>query len=76
MMMQKENTSLAIYNQYAPADIMMTEYMYRLEVLQEYIVEKRGHKLSGTLLTGMKVELRPLRAKRREAVQRPAIPEG
>ena len=37
----------------APADIMMTEY--RLEVLQEY----RGHILSGTLLTGMKVELRP-----------------
>ena len=36
---------------------MMTEY--RLEVLQEYIVEKRGHILSGTLLTGMKVELRP-----------------
>ena len=32
---------------------MMTEY--RLEVLQEY----RGHILSGTLLTGMKVELRP-----------------
>ena len=37
----------------APADIMMTEY--RLELLQEY----RGHILSGTLLTGMKVELRP-----------------
>ena len=37
----------------APADIMMTEY--RLEVLQEY----REHILSGTLLTGMKVELRP-----------------
>ena len=35
------------------SDIMMTEY--RLEVLQEY----RGHVLSGTLLTGMKVELRP-----------------
>ena len=35
---------------------MMTEY--RLEVLQEYS-EKRGHILSGTLLTGMKVELRP-----------------
>ena len=37
----------------APADIMMTEY--RLEMLQEYSREK----LSGTLLTGMKVELRP-----------------
>ena len=38
---------------------MMTEY--RLEVLQEYSREKRkrGHILSGTLLTGMKVELRP-----------------
>ena len=38
---------------------MMTEY--RLEVLQEYSRErgKEGIYLSGTLLTGMKVELRP-----------------
>ena len=51
-MMQKETTSLS--NRWdAPADIMMTEY--RLEVLQEYSREKRAY----TLLTGMKVELRP-----------------
>eukprot|EP00731_Ephydatia_muelleri_P029071 Em0020g715a len=36
---------------------MMTEY--RLEVLQEYSREKSAYILSGTLLTGMKVELRP-----------------
>ena len=43
-MMQKENTSLAIYNQWdAPADIMKTEFMYRLEVLQEYSREKRAY---------------------------------
>ena len=39
----------------APADIMMTEY--RLKMLQEY--SREGYTLSRTLLTGMKVELRP-----------------
>ena len=32
----------------APADIMMTEY--RREVLQEYIVEKRGHNLRTSVI--------------------------
>ena len=53
MMMQKKTNYFSSNRWDAPADIMMTEY--RLEVLQEY----RGHILSGTLLTGMKVELRP-----------------
>ena len=52
-MMQKKKNCSSSNRWDAPADIMMTEY--RLEVLQEY----RGHILSGTLLTGMKVELRP-----------------
>ena len=58
----------------APADIMMTEY--RLEVLQEYSREKRAYTKRDSA-TGMhEGGIEVLRAKRREAVQRPAIPEG
>ena len=57
----------------APADIMMTEY--RLEVLQEYSREKRSYaKWDSAYWHEGGIET--LRAKRREAVQRPAIPEG
>ena len=57
----------------APADIMMTEY--RLEVLQEYSREKRAYtKRDSAYWHEGRIEA--LRAKRREAVQRPAIPEG
>ena len=57
----------------APADIMMTEY--RLEVLQEYSREKRAcTKRDSAYWHEGGIEA--LRAKRREAVQRPAIPEG
>ena len=57
----------------APADIMMAEY--RLEVLQEYSREKRAYtkRDSGYWHEG---GIEALRAKRREAVQRPAILEG
>ena len=48
-MMQKETTSLAIRWD-APADIMMTVQAEGAAG----IVEKRGHILSGTLLTGMR----------------------
>ena len=64
-MMQKETTSLS--NRWdAPADIMMTEY--RLEVLQEYSREKRAY------TKRHEGGIEALQAKRREAVQRPAIP--
>ena len=57
----------------APADIMMTEY--RLEVMQEYSREKRAYtKWDSAYWHEGGIEA--LRAKRREAVQRPAIPEG
>ena len=69
-MMQKETTSLAI----APArDIMMTEY--RLEVLQEYSREKRAYTKRDSAYWH-EGGIEALRAKHREAVQRPAIPEG
>ena len=55
-MMQNETTSTAIDGMHQSSDIMMTEY--RLKMLQEYSREKRAL-LSRTLLTGMKVELRP-----------------
>ena len=54
----------------ALADIMMTAY--RLEVLQEYSREKRAY----TTAYWHEGEIEALQAKRREAVQRPAIPEG
>ena len=51
---------------------MMTEY--RLEVLQEYSREKRAYtKRDSAYWHEGGIEVR---AKRREAVQRPAIPEG
>ena len=57
----------------APADIMMTEY--RLEVLQEYSREKRAYTKRDSAYCH-EGGIEALRAKRREAVQRPAIPEG
>ena len=57
----------------APADIMMTEY--RLEVLQEYSREKRAYTKRDSAYWH-EGGIDALRAKRREAVQRPAIPEG
>ena len=54
---------------------MMTEY--RLEVLQEYSREKRAY--TYTIWDSAywhEGGIEALRAKRREAVQRPAIPEG
>ena len=57
----------------APADIMMTEY--RLEVLQEYSREKRAYTKRDSAYWH-EGGIEALRAKRREAVQRPAIPEG
>ena len=57
----------------APADIMMTEY--RLEMLQEYSREKRTYTKRDSAYWH-EGGTEALRAKRREAVQRPAIPEG
>ena len=50
---------------------MMTEY--RLEVLQEYSRKKRVNTKRDSAYWH-EVEIEALRAKRREAVQRPAIP--
>ena len=55
----------------APADIMMTEY--RREVLQEYSREKRAYTKRDSAYWH-EGGIEALRA--REAVQRPAIPEG
>ena len=66
---KKQTTSLAIDT----ADIMMTEY--RLEVLQEYSREKRAYTKRDSAYWH-EGGIEALRAKRREAVQRPAIPEG
>ena len=57
----------------APADIMMTEY--RLEMLQEYSREKRAYTKRDSAYWH-EGGIEALRAKSREAVQRPAIPEG
>ena len=57
----------------APADIMMTEY--RLKMLQEYSREKRAYTKPDSAYWH-EGGIEALRAKRREAVQRPAIPEG
>ena len=57
----------------APADIIMTEY--RLEMLQEYSREKRAYTKRDSAYWH-EGGIEALRAKRREAVQRPAIPEG
>ena len=54
---------------------MMTEYRLEAGGCRNKL-EKRGHILSGTLLTDMEGGIEALRAKCREAVQRPAIPEG
>ena len=52
---------------------MMTEY--RLEVLQEYSREKRAYTKRDSAYWH-EGGIEALRAKRRAAVQRPAIPEG
>ena len=52
---------------------MMTEY--RLEVLQEYSREKRAYTKRDSAYWH-EGEIEAVRAKRREAVQWPAIPEG
>ena len=52
---------------------MMTEY--RLEVLQEYCREKRAY-TKRDFAYWHEGGIEALRAKRREAVKRPAIPEG
>ena len=52
---------------------MMTEY--RLEVLLEYSREKRAYTKRDSAYWH-EGGIEALRAKRREAVQRPAIPEG
>ena len=53
---------------------MMTEY--RLEVLQEYSREKRAYTKRDSAYWHEGGGIEALRAKRKEAVQRPAIPEG
>ena len=70
-MMQKKKKNYFSSNRWdAPADIMMTEY--RLEVLQR---EKRAYTKRDSAYWH-EGGIEALRAKRREAVQRPAIPEG
>ena len=69
-MMQKKKNYFSSNRWDAPADIMMTEY--RLEVLQR---EKRAYTKRDSAYWH-EGGIEALRAKRREAVQRPAIPEG